>query len=91
MYDWVTLLCNINWHNIVNQLHFNVKKKLLLQCLSDPVMIRTRGYREESRLYWGGANSIGCAGLRERGESTVTPRFLAEVGGWRLGLFTKMT
>ena len=23
MYDWVTLLCSRNWHNIVNQLYLN--------------------------------------------------------------------
>ena len=27
MYDWVTLLYSRNWHNIVNQLYFNKKKK----------------------------------------------------------------
>ena len=26
MYNWVTLLYSRNWHNIVNQLHFNLKK-----------------------------------------------------------------
>ena len=25
MYDWVTLLYNRSWHNIVNQLYFNLK------------------------------------------------------------------
>ena len=27
MYDWVTLLYNRNWHNIVNQLYLNKKYK----------------------------------------------------------------
>ena len=27
MYDWVALLYSRNWHNIVNQLYFNLKKK----------------------------------------------------------------
>ena len=27
MYDWVTLWHSRNWHNIVNQLHFNLKKE----------------------------------------------------------------
>ena len=27
IYDWVNLLYNRNWHNIVNQLHFNSLKK----------------------------------------------------------------
>ena len=26
VYNWVTLLYNRNWHNIVNQLYFNFKK-----------------------------------------------------------------
>ena len=26
MYDWVTLLYGRDWHNIVNQLYFNLKK-----------------------------------------------------------------
>ena len=26
VYDWVTLLYNRNWHNIVNQLYFNKKQ-----------------------------------------------------------------
>ena len=28
MYDWVTLLYSRNWHNIVNQLYFNLKKRI---------------------------------------------------------------
>ena len=58
-------------------------RKLLLQCLSEMMMSGTRRSREESRLYWE-VNSVGHAGWREREESTVTPRFLAEVGEWRL-------
>ena len=27
VYNWVTLLYNRDWHNIVNQLYFNKKKK----------------------------------------------------------------
>ena len=27
MYDWVTMLYSINWHNTVNQLFINLKKK----------------------------------------------------------------
>ena len=26
MYNWITLLYSRNWHNIVNQLHFNKNK-----------------------------------------------------------------
>ena len=26
MYDWFTLLYSRKWHNIVNQLHFNLKR-----------------------------------------------------------------
>ena len=28
MYDWVTLPYSRNWHDIVNQLYFSVKKKI---------------------------------------------------------------
>ena len=27
MYDWVTLMYSRNWHNTVNQIYFNLKKK----------------------------------------------------------------
>ena len=34
MYDWVTLLYRRNWHNTVNQLYFNKKRRrrLKFQC-----------------------------------------------------------
>ena len=31
MYDWVTNMYRRNWHNIVNQLFFNKKKKLKIK------------------------------------------------------------
>ena len=31
IYDWVTLLCSINWQNIVNQPHFIKKKSVGLR------------------------------------------------------------
>ena len=43
MYDWVTLLYNRNWHNIVSQLYF-LKKKMKRQAMDCEKMLYLSNY-----------------------------------------------
>ena len=40
MYNWVTLLCIRDWHNIVNQLYFYFKKTVLFIVTSKSIKYR---------------------------------------------------
>jgi len=57
VYNWVTLLCNRDWHNIANQPHFNKKSFFISHIYSNSIIIlsysrfRYQTYFESTHLF----------------------------------------
>ena len=53
IYDWVALLYNRNWQNIVNQVYFSKKKELrIIICFDNRIMIMLQDKKEIILYHW---------------------------------------